>query len=160
MMAMICMTVLTLPYLSAAMTTPSSMAIARKPVTASSRPMMTTVTHAGTHPSSTNMIRMEQISNLSARGSRNFPKLVTIFIKKIGERRDAEKHRCKKARDLPRKIQQENDRNDEKNPGQCKLICQIEHSITRFWRQLLGFYSTTIVKGKEQNSPPQRFCFG
>lgn len=32
-----------------------------------------------THPSSTNMIRMEQISNLSARGSRNFPKLVTIF---------------------------------------------------------------------------------
>ena len=25
------------------------------------------------------MIRMEQISNLSARGSRNFPKLVTIF---------------------------------------------------------------------------------
>ena len=81
-------------------------------------------------------------------------------IKKIGERCDAEKHRCKKARDLPRKIQQENDRNDEKNPGQCKLICQIEHSITRFWRQLLGFYSTTIVKGKEQNSPPQRFCFG
>ena len=46
----------------------SSMAIARKPVTASSRPMMTTVTHAGTHPSSTNMIRMEQISNLSAKG--------------------------------------------------------------------------------------------
>ena len=37
------------------------------------------VTQAGTQPNCTNIIKSEQMSSLSASGSRNLPKLVTIF---------------------------------------------------------------------------------
>lgn len=122
MMAMICMTVLTLPYLSAAMTTPSSMAIARKPVTASSRPMMTTVTHAGTHPSSTNMIRMEQISNLVGKGVQKLSEARNPYSP-YGQYAQSRKSvsdampkstAARKHVIFPGKYKQENDRNDRK----------------------------------------------
>ena len=79
MMAHICNTVLALPNLSAASTMPSSMAMARRPVTISSRHTMTMTTQAGAQFRWTNMMSTEQMSTLSASGSRNFPMLVTMF---------------------------------------------------------------------------------
>src|SRR5699024_7703383 len=56
---------------------PSSTRSKRKPVTANSREIITTTTHAGANPNSINTIRAAETNNLSANGSANFPKFVT-----------------------------------------------------------------------------------
>ena len=76
-MAAICSTVFTLPIQLAAITTPRSAAIARSPVTANSRAMITIATQACSRSSETSEISAAVISSLSAIGSISLPKVVT-----------------------------------------------------------------------------------
>src|SRR5690625_5110862 len=71
-------TVFIFPGQAAANTVPpSSTSNKRSPVTANSREIMMTTTHAGANPNSTRTINAADTNNLSANGSANFPKLVT-----------------------------------------------------------------------------------
>ena len=61
------------------MTTPFPAARVRRPVMASSRAMMRNTTQAGTFRNSTKARRAAVTRSLSARGSMNFPKSVTML---------------------------------------------------------------------------------
>ena len=73
----ICTVVLYLPRDDAGILTPWSPAIERRPLIASSRPMMITTIHAGARPSSTNDMNAAEINSLSATGSSSCPSGVT-----------------------------------------------------------------------------------
>ena len=75
--AIICVHVLIFPSWFAATTSPVPASTRRKPVTANSRLIITITIQAGTYCISTNVISAAETSNLSANGSRNFPKFVT-----------------------------------------------------------------------------------
>jgi hypothetical protein len=66
-----------LPSQLAAITTPSSTASARSPVTASSRAMITIAIQAWRRSSATSETSAATISSLSASGSISFPNVVT-----------------------------------------------------------------------------------
>ncbi len=71
---------LILPGIFAAKTCPSfSAKIKRKPVTANSRQTMIATTHAGASFNSTKKMKAVIVYILSANGSANLPKLVTIL---------------------------------------------------------------------------------
>src|SRR5699024_5590167 len=72
----ICETVLSLPILLAANTTPSPEATKRKPVIANSLLIITITIQAGAICNSISIIKAADTSNLSANGSKNFP----IFV--------------------------------------------------------------------------------
>ena len=59
------------------MVKPSAEAMLRSPVTANSLPITITTIQAGTTSNATREIRAEEISNLSAIGSSNLPRVVT-----------------------------------------------------------------------------------
>ena len=61
----------------AAMTSPREAAMLRIPLTANSRPTMTTTIHAGAKPSSTSAMNADTVSSLSAIGSSSLPSVVT-----------------------------------------------------------------------------------
>ena len=65
------------PKFEAEMITPSVEAIPRSAVTPISRATTMTAIHAGTLPGGMSMIIAAHTSNLSARGSSSFPKVVT-----------------------------------------------------------------------------------
>ena len=76
--ALICLPVLIFPGIAAAKTVPPvSTKSKRKPVTASSRQMITATTQAGAISRPTSMIKADITNSLSAIGSANFPKLLT-----------------------------------------------------------------------------------
>ncbi len=66
--------VLILPLHAAAITTPFSTAISRRPVTANSRAMMTMAAQLGICPQATKISTAANTSSLSASGSMNLPK--------------------------------------------------------------------------------------
>ena len=70
--------ILALPNADAGMLIPLDEAMARNPVTAISRPMMTMAAQAGTRPRATRQMRAEAMRSLSAVGSRSWPSTVTI----------------------------------------------------------------------------------
>ena len=70
-------TVLSLPKEDAGTTTPMDRATPRRPVTASSRPMITMATHARTMSTCTRATRAAATRSLSATGSSRVPKRVT-----------------------------------------------------------------------------------
>ena len=72
--------VLSFPKGLAAIVTPSEAAITLKPVMVNSLAIITTTTHAGILFIPTSEIRAAATKILSARGSANFPKLVTRFL--------------------------------------------------------------------------------
>src|SRR5919201_1540928 len=72
-LAATCSRVFALPSQLAAITTPRSAAIARRPVTASSRAMITIPTHAASRSSDTSEISAAITSSLSASGSMSLP---------------------------------------------------------------------------------------
>src|SRR5699024_3945112 len=74
--AKICETVLSLPILLAANTTPSPEATKRKPVIANSLLIITITIQTGAICNSISIIKAADTSNLSANGSKNFP----IFV--------------------------------------------------------------------------------
>ena len=75
--AAICSTVFTLPSQLAAITMPRSAAIARRPVTAISRAMITIATQASRRSSETSETSAAVTRSLSASGSISLPKVVT-----------------------------------------------------------------------------------
>ena len=76
----ICAVVLIFPGIAAAMTWPRfSAKISRKPVTANSRQTMTATTQAGAKLSEIRKINAVIVNILSASGSANFPKFVTML---------------------------------------------------------------------------------
>src|SRR5229473_3097979 len=76
--AAICVTVLVLPSGAAAITRPWLAPTDRRMVISSSREKITTTTHAATSPSWTRTISTERTSSLSASGSRNLPRSLTM----------------------------------------------------------------------------------
>src|SRR5690625_7951810 len=72
--AKIWVTVFNFPILLAANTIPSPAATNLSPVTANSRLIIIITIHAGASPISTSKINAAETSNLSAKGSKNFPK--------------------------------------------------------------------------------------
>src|SRR5258708_354535 len=76
--AAIWVTVLVLPRGAAAITRPWLAPTDRRMVISSSREKITTTTHAATNPSWTRTIKTERTSSLSARGSRNLPRSLTM----------------------------------------------------------------------------------
>ena len=70
-------TVFTLPHMLAAITTPASDAIKRKPLMINSRAMMIMTTQAAKRCWLERQIKAEQTNSLSASGSINLPKFVT-----------------------------------------------------------------------------------
>ena len=60
------------------MTRPCVAATERRIVMSSSREKITTTTHAATRPSWTRTISTDSTNSLSARGSRNFPRSLTV----------------------------------------------------------------------------------
>ena len=76
--ATICVTVLIFPPFEAAMMIPSEAATMRTPDTINSRETIITTIHAGRRWSSTKDMSAATTSILSANGSINFPKLVTM----------------------------------------------------------------------------------
>ena len=78
-MAITCATVFVFPSGDAAMVTPFCAAMARRPETANSRPMMITTIQARATPSSTNEMNAADISSLSAIGSSNAPRRVVLL---------------------------------------------------------------------------------
>ena len=75
----ICVTVFSLPPFEAAITTPSEAATMRSPETMNSREIITTTIHAGKRCSSTSAVSTAMTSILSASGSMNFPRFVTML---------------------------------------------------------------------------------
>lgn len=82
MIANICALVLILPGHAAAITSPLPASSKRKPVTASSRHKMIATPQAGTEPRTAKKINAVITNNLSAKGSANFPKLVTKWLRR------------------------------------------------------------------------------
>jgi hypothetical protein len=74
-----CESILNLPIFEAAMTTPSAAATERRPVTASSRPMMMQTAQAGASRFSTSEMSAAEMSSLSAMGSRSVPRRETCW---------------------------------------------------------------------------------
>ena len=74
-----CSEVFHFPPREAAMTSPSLMAMVRRPLIKSSRARMITTTHDGTRPRRSRITSAESTMILSASGSRNFPRVVTLF---------------------------------------------------------------------------------
>ena len=72
------LTVLILPSLPAAMTLPLPTATMRRPSTHSSRARITITIHAGIRPRWISMIMALRFKSLSATGSMNLPKSVTM----------------------------------------------------------------------------------
>jgi hypothetical protein len=72
--------ILILPSAEAGIWMPLAEAIARNPVTAISRPMMTTAIQAGTACVPTRQMRAEATSSLSAVGSSSWPRMVVCFF--------------------------------------------------------------------------------
>ncbi len=79
MIATTCSIVFTFPSQLAWITTPCSAATSRNPVTANSRAMITIAIQAASRSSDTRAISDAAISNLSAIGSINLPKVVIAF---------------------------------------------------------------------------------
>ena len=79
MIMIICTAVLTLAILLAARTRPCCAATSRKPLMMNSRATITMTTQSEIRWKYTRQIRAEQTRSLSARGSINLPKFVTIL---------------------------------------------------------------------------------
>lgn len=67
------------PSVVAEITIPSAEQIPLNPVTASSRAIIKKTSHAGTLPKGISIIRAAETRSLSARGSKNFPRVETRF---------------------------------------------------------------------------------
>src|SRR5712692_1967603 len=80
--AAIWVTVFVLPRGAAGITRPCEAPTDRRIVIRSSREKITTTTHAATSPSWTRTIRTESTSSLSASGSRNFPRSLTMPLRR------------------------------------------------------------------------------
>ncbi len=77
MIATSCSAVLIFPLSLAEITIPCAAAMLRSPLTARSRPMVTTTTQAGARDSATMNTSTAVTSSLSASGSRNLPSVLT-----------------------------------------------------------------------------------
>lgn len=100
-----CVMVLIFPKGLAAMVTLSDAARMRKPVMANSLATMMMTPQAGIIPSSTNIIKAEIVSTLSAKGSRNFPKVVTrLCFRAKWPSRKSVKAATQKTRDAVRRV--------------------------------------------------------
>src|SRR2546430_3184956 len=80
--ALICVTVLVLPSGAAAMTRPWLAATERRMVMISSREKITTTIQAATSPSWTRTMSTASTNSLSASGSRNFPRSLTVPLRR------------------------------------------------------------------------------
>ena len=87
------------------MVTLSDAANMRKPVMANSLATIIMTPHAGITPSSTSIIKADIVSTLSAKGSRNFPKVVTrLYFRAKWPSRKSVKAATQKTRDAARRV--------------------------------------------------------